>query len=160
MTGSRKTTCHKRVTACAAKRKFVRGAKATATNISNKLAVVSPVLRWRKLTFRNFSLCRTWLACMVSGVCQSEHITPVLGDLRWLPVSQWVVFKMALMVWKCFHGVTPSYLSDICVPATAISGRRHLQRLALYWFQAPGLQLDNEVLQSTDQPHRTICHQH
>ena len=28
-----------------------------------------------------------------------------------------------------------------------------LQRLALYWFHAPGLQLDNEVSQSTDQPH-------
>jgi len=35
-----------------------------------------------------------------------------------------------------------------------------LQRLALYWFHAPRLQLDNEVSQSTDQPHGTICHQH
>jgi len=30
-----------------------------------------------------------------------------------------------------------------------------LQRLALCWFHAPGLQLDNEVSQSTDQPHET-----
>ena len=36
----------------------------------------------------------------------------------------------------------------------------NLQRLALYWFHAPGLQLDNEVSQSTDQPHGTVCHQH
>jgi len=35
-----------------------------------------------------------------------------------------------------------------------------LQRLALYWFHAPGLQLDNEVSQSTDQPHGTVCHHH
>jgi len=27
----------------------------------------------------------------------------------------------------------------------------------LYWFHAPGLQLDNEVSQSTDQPHGTVC---
>ena len=26
-----------------------------------------------------------------------------------------------------FHGVAPAYLSDLCVPATAISGRQHLQ---------------------------------
>jgi len=39
-------------------------------------------------------------ARMVSGVCQSEHITPVLEDLHWLPVSQQVVFKTALMVWN------------------------------------------------------------
>ena len=39
-------------------------------------------------------------ARMVSGVRRSEHITPVLEDLHWLPVSQRVVFKTDLMVWK------------------------------------------------------------
>jgi len=63
---------------------------------------------------------------MVRGVRRIEDITPVLEDLHWLPVSQRVVFKTALMVWKCVHGVTPAYLSDLCVPATAISGRQHL----------------------------------
>jgi len=57
-------------------------------------------------------------------------ITPVLEDLHWLPVSQRVVFKTALMVWKCVHGVAPAYLSDLCVPATAISGRQHLRSAA------------------------------
>jgi len=69
-------------------------------------------------------------ARMVSGVRQSEHITPVLEDLLWLPVSQQVVFKTTLMVWKCVHGVAPAYLSDLCVPATAISGRQHLRSAA------------------------------
>jgi len=36
--------------------------------------------------------------------------------------------------------------------------RCDLQRLAHYWFYAPGLQLDNEVSQSTDQPHGTVCY--
>jgi len=31
------------------------------------------------------------------------------------------------MVWKCVHGVVPAYLSDLCVPTTAISGRQHLR---------------------------------
>jgi len=66
-------------------------------------------------------------ARMVSGVHQSEHITSVLEDLHQLPVSQTVVFKMALMVWKCVHAVAPAYLSDLCIPATAISGRQHLR---------------------------------
>ena len=38
---------------------------------------------------------------MVSEVRRCEHITPVLEDLYWLPVSQRVVFKTALMVLKC-----------------------------------------------------------
>jgi len=48
------------------------------------------------------------------------------------------------------YPLLPSQVDSIC----------HLQRLALYWFHAPGLQLDNEVSQSTDQPHGTLCHQH
>jgi len=67
---------------------------------------------------------------MVSGMRQCEHITPVLEDLHWLPVSQRVVFKTALMVWKCVHGVAPAYLSDFCMPATTISGRHRLQSTA------------------------------
>jgi len=69
-------------------------------------------------------------ACMVSGVCRGEHITPVLEDLHWLPVSQRVVFKMALMVWKCVHGVTPAYLSDLLLPSQVVS-ICNLHRLAL-----------------------------
>ena len=64
---------------------------------------------------------------MVFGVRRSKHITSVLEDLHQLPVSQTVVFKMALMVWKCVHAVAPAYLSDLCIPATAISGRQHLR---------------------------------
>ena len=59
-------------------------------------------------------------ARMMSRVRRNEHITSVLEDLDWLPVSQRVVFKTALIVWKCVHGVAVAYLSDFCVPATAI----------------------------------------
>jgi len=48
------------------------------------------------------------------------------------------------------YPLLPSQVVSIC----------NLHRLALYWFHAPGLQLDNKVLQSTDQPHGTVCHQH
>jgi len=70
-------------------------------------------------------------ARMVTGVCRSERITPVPEDLHWLAVSQCVVFKTALMVCNCVHGVAPAYLSNLCVPATAISGHQHLQSAAI-----------------------------
>jgi len=101
-------------------------------------------------------------ARMVCGVHQSEHITPVLEDLHWPPVGQRVVFKTTFIVWKCVHGVAPAYLSDLCVPATAISSCQHLQSAATgtLLVSHPGLQLDNELSQLTDQPHGTVCHQH
>jgi len=61
---------------------------------------------------------------VTSGVRRSEHITPVLEDLHWTPASHWVVFKTALVVWKCVHGVAPAYLSDLCVPATVGVSRK------------------------------------
>ena len=57
---------------------------------------------------------------------QRDHITPVLADLHWLSVSQLIIFKMALLVWKCVRGVAPAYLSDFGIPATAIARRQHL----------------------------------
>jgi len=68
-------------------------------------------------------------ARIMSGVRQSDHIAPLLEDLHWLPVSQRVVFKTVLMVWKCVHSVAPAYLSDLCILATATSGRQHLRSL-------------------------------
>ena len=53
---------------------------------------------------------------------------------------------------QSLHSVYP------LLPSQVVS-IRDLQRLALYWFHAPRLQLENEVLQSTDQPHGTVCHQ-
>jgi len=83
-----------------------------------------------KVYLQTFQSVQNMAARMVFGVRRSEHITPVLEGLHWLPVSQRVVFKTALMVWKCVHGVASAYLSDLCVPATAISGRQHLRSAA------------------------------
>ena len=98
-------------------------------------------------------------ARMVSGVRRSEQITSVLVHLHWLRVSQRVDFKTALAVWKCVHAWCRSSLSQRPLRTQVVS-ICDLQQLALYWFHAPGLQLDNEVSQSTDQPHGTVCHQH
>ena len=86
------------------------------------------------------------MACTLSNKCAKNLFKPtVLLQLIiknvvtcffwntvyiWLPVSQRVVFKTALMVWKCVHGISPAYLGDLCVPATAISGRQHLRSAA------------------------------
>jgi len=98
-------------------------------------------------------------ACMVSGVRRSKHITPVLEDLHWLSVSQRAVFKTDLMVWKCVHGVAPAYL---CIHATAISGRQQVQSATTGTLLVPRARTatGNEVSQSTDQPHGTVCHRH
>ena len=42
-----------------------------------------------------------------------DHITPVLNELHWLPMVQRVWFKLALILFKCHHGLAPSYLLSL-----------------------------------------------
>jgi len=51
-------------------------------------------------------------ARLVIGTRRSEHITPVLRSLHWLPVRQRVTFKIATIVHKCLNGHAPAYLSN------------------------------------------------
>ena len=49
------------------------------------------------------------IACRIG---KYEHITPVLVDLRWLPVYYRIVFKILQLVYKLINGMSPGYLSD------------------------------------------------
>jgi len=51
-------------------------------------------------------------ARVVTGARKFDHITPVLRDLRWLPVRQRIKYKLAMIVYKCLHGLAPVYLGQ------------------------------------------------
>ena len=53
-------------------------------------------------------------ARLVTGTRRSNHISPVLRQLHWLPVRQRVHFKMAAFVHQSLSGISPSYLADDC----------------------------------------------
>ena len=42
-----------------------------------------------------------------------EHVTPLLVQLHWLPVSYRTVFKLLLLVYKSVNGLCPSYVADL-----------------------------------------------
>ena len=42
---------------------------------------------------------------------QFDHITRFRCELHWLPVRKRIVYKLAVMVYKCLHGMAPSYLA-------------------------------------------------
>jgi len=53
-------------------------------------------------------------ARLVSGARRSDHITPVLQELHWLPVRRRVDFKMATLVYLSLSGMAPAYLAADC----------------------------------------------
>ena len=59
-------------------------------------------------------------ARLVTGARRSDHITPVLRQLHWLPVRQRVTFKVAGLVHQSLAGAAPAYL---CLLYTSQSPR-------------------------------------
>ncbi len=65
-----------------------------------------------KKTIRRLQLSRTLLPGFWLEP-KSEHITPVLGSLHWLPVTFRIDFKVLLLVYKSLNGLGPKYIADI-----------------------------------------------
>jgi len=65
-------------------------------------------------------------ARLVTGARRSDHITPVLQQLHWLPVRQRVVFKIAGLVHQSLGGAAPAYYADNCRLLSDV-GRRPLR---------------------------------
>ena len=64
------------------------------------------------------------LACrIVIGAGRFDHITPLLKDLRWLPVKQQLYCRLAVLVFKCMTGYAPAYLTSKFVKRSAVSTR-------------------------------------
>jgi len=55
-----------------------------------------------------------------TGARRRDHMTSVLRELHWLPVRQRIGFKTAVMMYKCIHGLAPSYLAAHCKVQTNI----------------------------------------
>ena len=52
-------------------------------------------------------------ARLVTRTSRDDHITPVLKRLHWLPVQEWIIFKVPLLKYKTIHCSAPSYLSEL-----------------------------------------------
>ena len=44
---------------------------------------------------------------------RTDHITPHLLELHWLPVFHRVKFKLLLLTYKALNGLAPVYISDL-----------------------------------------------
>jgi len=66
-------------------------------------------------------------ARLITGARRSQHMTSILCQLHWLPIQQHTLYKTAVLVYKCRHGMAPSYLSTYCMPTSSHDGRCHLR---------------------------------
>ena len=62
---------------------------------------------------------------------KSDHVTPLLIELHWLPVRQHIVFKILLYTFKALHGATPTYLTELISPYVPRRALRSADQLLL-----------------------------
>ncbi len=64
-------------------------------------------------TIRQLQLIQNAAARILTRTRKSEHITPVLRSLHWLPVTFRIDFKVLLLVYKSLNGLGPKYMADM-----------------------------------------------
>ena len=69
---------------------------------------------WANTSKKNIAKLQTvqnFAARIVTGTRKYDHITPVLQQLKWLPVSYTLRYKDAVMAFKSLKGLAPPYLA-------------------------------------------------
>ena len=57
------------------------------------------------------------VARLITRSRKCDHITPILFDPHWLPVSERIKFKIPPLTFKALHQQSPTYIQDL-IPAT------------------------------------------
>jgi len=71
-------------------------------------------------------VCRLTRDTMINA--DNKHITATLRDtLHWLPISQRVTFKIAVMMFECSRGRCPKYFGDVYTPVHTVAARLRLR---------------------------------
>ena len=55
---------------------------------------------------------QNFAARIITGTQKYEHITPILKQLNWLPVSDMLKYFVGVLAFKCLNGLAPDYLNS------------------------------------------------
>jgi len=78
------------------------------------------------ISIRSTAFCRS-RGCSQHADTQTDHATSFVTIDRIDAVRQQVIFKTAVLVWKCIHSGAPVYLEELCTRVDSICGRRRLR---------------------------------
>lgn len=65
---------------------------------------------------RNLQVIQNTAARIVTKTRKTAHISPVLQNLHWLPVTSRITFKILLLVFKAINNLGPTYLGELLAP--------------------------------------------
>ena len=78
------------------------------------------------------------MACrVVHNLCKHDRISLSMCNLHWLRVHECIEYKLAVLMFKCYNGAAPKYLSDLVI----YEHNRHLRSKAARWLPIPRCKL-------------------
>ncbi len=66
--------------------------------------------------------------CLI-GAKQWEHITPVLKNLYWLPITRCVEYKILVLVYKALNSTGPEYIHELLTVQEAVGDLRSVHNV-------------------------------
>ncbi len=63
-------------------------------------------------------------ARLVTGSKKYDHITPLIKQLHWFPISQRIIYKIILITCKSLNGSAPDYINNMLKPYTPSANLR------------------------------------
>ena len=128
----------KTVASCFASLRLIRSLRRSVSDAVLKTLVVALVLT--RLDYGNailsgspaYPLSRlqsvlNGAARLIYRSARCEHTTPLLIDLHWLSVPERIKYKLSTLVFRCLHGIGPSYLATELHSVSGLECRRRLR---------------------------------
>jgi hypothetical protein len=77
-----------------------------------------------KLTDKNQRVMNA-AARVVTSALKLEHGLTLLRhvELHWLDITDWIKFRLAVIVYRCLRNMAPAYLTELCMPVAAVNRR-------------------------------------
>jgi len=81
---------------------------------------------WSNTSSKNISKLQSvqnFAARIITGTRKFDHVTPVLKELRWVPIEHNLFLRDAVLAFKCMTGQAPRYLSNQFTTKIGVTGR-------------------------------------
>ena len=90
------------------------------SRILSKLDYANAVLLGTKVAnISRLQRLQNWTANIIFCATKLDHATPFINELEWLTIKNRIIFKIMVIVCKCFSNLRPSYLASTHLHAPA-----------------------------------------